>query len=80
MALRPARTIWTAWLPVSAPRACTYSSVCSSSHSRLRRASPGCYSSWYDPRRRSTSAVVVGAGDTLKAVVVQAADFRLPNQ
>src|SRR5437899_2834081 len=52
MALRPARTCWMAWLPVSAPSAATNGSSCSSSHSRSAPSSANVCSTSMEPRSR----------------------------
>jgi hypothetical protein len=58
MALRPAFTCWTAWLPVRAPRELTKSSVWSFSHSCSAPRRARVISSCTDPRRRTTSSAV----------------------
>src|SRR5271167_4947755 len=60
MAFRPARTCWTAWLPVSAPRAWTYGSEWSSDQRRWAPFFASVYSICTEPRRRSTSALEYG--------------------
>src|SRR5215475_10393829 len=58
MALSPALTCCTAWLPVSAPSACTYSSVFSKVQSRSAPRRASVCSSCTEPRSRTTSAAV----------------------
>src|SRR6266567_2269804 len=58
MALSPALTCCTAWLPVSAPSAWTYSSLCSRDHSRSAPRRASVFSSCTEPRSRTTSAAV----------------------
>src|SRR5580692_174808 len=60
MAFSPAFTCWTAWLPVMAPRAGTYESVCRRSQSRSAPCRARVCSMWRDPRRRSTSCTLYG--------------------
>src|SRR6516225_7312890 len=56
MACRPALTCCTAWLPVSAPSAATASSSASSLRRRSAPRLASVYSSWMEPRRRTTSS------------------------
>ncbi|CFS39266.1 Uncharacterised protein [Mycobacterium tuberculosis] len=56
MAFRPARTCWTAMLPVSAPSALTHSRSCSCSHSTSAPRRASVCSSTTLPWRATTSS------------------------
>src|SRR5688572_14251533 len=60
MACSPARTCWIAWLPVSAPSACTYGWPLSRTQSRCAPRVASVCSMVTDPRRRCTSAAEYG--------------------